>query len=66
MTVGAPYTVLFRASTDNDTNLMFINTIEPYYQQTEQILETKMSDGMLTVKSRIRNKLQEYLCMDTS
>ena len=65
MTVGVPYTVLFRAPVDNDINFMMVNTMLPYTKQTEQILETKMSDGKLFVKSRIRNKSQEYLCEDS-
>ena len=65
LTAGVPYTVLFRAATDNDIDLLGINHMEPYYQQTEQILETKVSDGVLRVKTRIRNRIQEFLCEDT-
>ena len=65
LSVGTPYTILFRAATDNDVNLMGINTMEPYYHQTEQILETKKSDGRLWVKTRIRNRIQEFICEDT-
>lgn len=65
MTASAPYTVLFRAPMDNDTNYMMVNTMAPYTAQTEQIVETKMKRGKLCVTTKIRNKTQEYLCMDT-
>jgi len=65
LTAGAPYTVLFRAPVDNDINYMMVNTMEPYTRQTEQILETRMKDGKFCVKSRIRNKYQEFLCEDS-
>ena len=65
LTAGAPYTVLFRAPVDNDINYMMVNTMLPYTKQTEQILEARMTDGKLCVKSRIRNKTQEFLCEDT-
>lgn len=65
LTAGVPYTVLFRAPVDNDINFMMVNTMLPYTKQTEQVLETKMADGKLCIKTKIRNKTQEFLCEDT-
>ena len=61
---GSPYTVLFRATTDNDINFMFQDTMAPYQHQTEEILATRVEDGRIVIVSRIRNQLQEFRCTD--
>ena len=61
----APYTILFRATTDNDINFMFQDTMAPYQDQMEEVLETRVEDGKIVIVSRIRNKLQEFRCTDT-
>ena len=65
LTAGAPYTILFRAPTDNDYNLMQLCTMAPYLDQTEQVVETKVEAAKVTIVTRIRNKRQEFLCTDT-
>lgn len=65
MTAGVPYTILFRASTDNDTNVAMVRTMAPYACQTEQVTGAKVEDGKVTVTTKITNKLQEFLCTDT-
>ncbi len=62
---AVPETILFRAATDNDINNMSMNTMAPYIAQTSQVVETRMEEGKLTVVTRIRNKIQEFLCTDT-
>ena len=61
---GVPYTILFRASTDNDIDFMSRDTMAPYQAQIEELLETRIEDGRIILESRIRNKLQEFLCTD--
>ena len=65
LTAGIPYTVLYRAPMDNDINVLSVNAMAPYIPQTEQILETKMENGKFCVKTRIRNKIQTFICEDT-
>lgn len=65
LTASAPYTVLFRAPTDNDNNLMGMCTMTPYMDQTEQVVETRVEQGCLTITTKISNKNQEFLCTDT-
>ncbi len=64
LTACTPYTVLFRAATDNDYNFMNMNTMEPYIDQFQQVVETKVEGGKLTVVTKISNKRQEFLCTD--
>ena len=61
---GAPYTILFRASTDNDINFLSQDTMAPYQDQTEEILHTRVEDGRIILESRIRNRSQEFRCTD--
>ena len=60
-----PYTILFRAPTDNDQNLLNQCPMEDYLEQNEEVIETKVSAGVLTVKTRITTKTREFLCTDT-
>ena len=64
LAAGAPYTVLFRASTDNDIDFMSRNTMAPYQNQTQQILETRIEEGKIVVVTKISNDIQEFRCTD--
>ena len=65
LTAAVPYTILFRATTDNDINFMSQDTMAPYQAQTNEILETRVENGRIVIVSRIRNQLQEFRCTDT-
>ena len=59
-----PYTILFRAPTDNDKNLLMQCPMEDFLHQREEVVETKVSQGKLTVKTRITTPDREFLCTD--
>ncbi len=61
---AVPETILFRAPTDNDFNIASMNIMAPYTEQTNQVMETRMEGGKLIVVTKIRNKIQEFLCTD--
>ncbi len=65
LAAAVPDTILFRAPTDNDTNVMMVNTMAPYIDQKEQIIGAKIEDGRIAVTTKITNKRQEFLCLDT-
>lgn len=65
MTSGIPSTILYRASTDNDFNALFQDTMKPYICEKEQVLCTKeLPDGQ-EVKSRITLKHAVFEVTDT-
>ena len=64
MTAAVPYTILFRATTDNDINFLSQDTMAPYQAQNQEILETRVEEGRIIVVSRINNKRQEFRCTD--
>ena len=59
-----PYTILFRATTDNDINFLSQDTMAPYQAQSQELLSTRVEDGRIVMQTRIKNKLQEFLCTD--
>jgi hypothetical protein len=65
LSASDPYTILFRAPTDNDQNLLNQCPMEDYLEQNEEVIETKVSAGVLIVKTRITTKTREFLCTDT-
>ncbi len=64
MTGGSPYHILFRAATDNDTDLQMKNIMEPYYQEQEEILSIRKSDRKRIMETSIRAAKQVFNCMD--
>lgn len=64
MTSGSPYHILFRAATDNDTDIQMRNTMEPYYQEEEKILTVRKSDRKRVMETRIRAAKQVFDCTD--
>lgn len=62
---AAPYTVLFRAPTDNDRDFNGRSLMDDFTVETEELLETQVRQDALVVKTRIRCKKQEFLCTDT-
>ncbi len=62
---AVPETILFRAPTDNDFNVVGMNNMAPYLAQTSEVVETRIEGGKVIVVTKIRNKRQEFLCTDT-
>lgn len=65
MTSADPYSILFRAPTDNDTSLMGDKPMEDYLGEKEEILHADYKDGTVTITSRIKGKKQVFTCTDT-
>lgn len=65
MTASVPYTILYRAPTDNDKNLLMQCPMDDYLNQREEVLETVFSGGKLIVKTKISTNKREFICTDT-
>ncbi len=61
----APYTLLFRASTDNDTDLFGNNTMAGFTDQKETVLAVEKEDNSVVVTTRIQCKKHVFICTDT-
>ena len=64
MSASSPYTMLYRAPTDNDKNLLMQCPMDDYITEQEEVLETVVSGGKLTVKTKIKTREREFLCTD--
>ncbi|MBQ3281773.1 MAG: hypothetical protein IJH41_05155 [Eubacterium sp.] len=65
VTASDPYTVLFRAPTDNDYRFGgAVNTMQPFIAEKEKILTVDETDDKITVKSRISCKGSSFICTD--
>ena len=58
-------TLLYRAATDNDTDMMFNNTMKPYYAQTEKLLSQEKTEYGWQTVTQISNKKGKYTVTDT-
>ena len=58
-------TLLYRAATDNDTNLFFANTMKPYAAQTEELVSCEKTDKGCKVVTKLANKKAKFLVTDT-
>ncbi|MBQ5987524.1 MAG: hypothetical protein IJL59_09660 [Clostridia bacterium] len=58
-------TLLYRAATDNDTNMFFANTMQPFAAQTETVLSTEAIQNGVKVVSEVKNKKQTFTVTDT-
>ena len=65
LTVSDPYTVLFRAPTDNDRDFSLKTVMDDFIPQKEQILKTVIANSSILVQTRITCRAQEFLCTDT-
>ena len=65
MTASTPHTILFRAATDNDTDSRMRNTIAPYDEEREEILQVEENEDCCKVVSRLYCRKNIFLCMDT-
>ena len=58
-------TLLYRAATDNDTNLFFSNTMKPYAAQTEELVSCEKTEKGWQVVTKVSNKKAKFLVTDT-
>ena len=58
-------TLLYRAATDNDTDIFFHNTMATYAAQTEKLISCEKVEGGWQVVTRIANKKAKFLVTDT-
>ncbi len=65
LTASAPYTILYRAPTDNDVDFFLHTSMDDYLGQREQVISTQVSGNCITVKTRITCRKQIFLCTDT-
>ncbi len=60
-----PYTILFRAPTDNDRDFFLNTAMDDYIPQKEEIIRTVVGNSSLLVESRITCRKQVFRCVDT-
>ena len=65
LTSSNPYTILFRAATDNDVDLTGRNVMESFIAQQEQLLSARVEADRVQLTWKILCKHQEFLCTDT-
>ncbi|MBR3147477.1 MAG: hypothetical protein IKF54_04960 [Eubacterium sp.] len=66
LTSSDPYTILFRAPTDNDLIMGGVkNTMAPFIAEKEKTLSVQNIDGITEVKTQVRCKGAEFICTDT-
>ncbi len=58
-------TLLYRAATDNDTDLMFRNTMKPYFAQTEKVISVEPVENGVQVVTEVANKKAKFTVTDT-
>lgn len=60
-----PYTILYRAPTDNDVDVMMNCLMDNYTCQRETVLSTLVQKDRIEVKTKITCRKQIFLCTDT-
>ncbi len=65
LSAAEPYTILFRAPTDNDINLLGRCVTEGFTDQREEVLSVRRTELQLKVKTRVSCKAGSFLCTDT-
>lgn len=58
------YNILYRASTDNDVNLLYYSSLKGYQKQNEKILSVTEIENGIMVKTEVSNKKAKYLVTD--
>ncbi|MBQ6313970.1 MAG: hypothetical protein IJI11_00030 [Mogibacterium sp.] len=65
VTAGDPYTILFRAPTDNDFVFFGLrNSMKDFADQREEVLSYEKESESLVVTTRIKCKKNEFICKD--
>lgn len=59
-----PYTILFRAPTDNDSISPLHNCIEDFLGEKEEIISIEREENRITVTTKITCKKQVFTCTD--
>lgn len=59
-----PYTILFRAPTDNDYGMTGHSTVEGYLEQKEEVLSVERGENRIAVTTRITCKKSVFICTD--
>lgn len=62
---GAPYTILFRAPTDNDRDVCLKSVMDGFITEDEELLKTEIDENRIQVTTRIRCERHEFICTDT-
>ena len=57
--------VLYRAATDNDTDVFYRNTMEPYFAQTEKVLKAEKTPTAIRMVTLVKNKKASFEVTDT-
>ncbi len=61
---GSPFTILWRAATDNDVYLTGKCVMDPFYAEQEQVISVREKPGKLLVRTKIRAGKSTFLCSD--
>ena len=64
LTASDPYTILFRAPTDNDFNFSLHHCMKDFVGQKEEVLSVEQEENQITVTTRILCKKQIFTCTD--
>lgn len=64
LATARPCTLLFRAPTDNDVDLLGRNTMAAHVQHREQLVQRRVTAQALELIWQIRCKTQQFLCTD--
>ena len=62
---NSEYTILYRAATDNDTDLKFNNSMEPYMHQKETVISCSRILNGYRVESELVNKTGKFNVVDS-
>ena len=62
---NSEYTILYRAATDNDTDLKFSNSMAPYMHQTEKVVSAAQTLNGYWVESEVRNDKAKFSVIDS-
>lgn len=58
-------TILYRAHTDNDVNLLGVDVIKPFYDLKEEILSIQKFSDKICIRSRLSSRAYTFICTDT-
>ncbi|MDO4622121.1 MAG: glycoside hydrolase family 2 TIM barrel-domain containing protein [Eubacteriales bacterium] len=64
VTAAEPYTILYRAATDNDRSITGQNTMEKYTKQQEKLLSVHQSEKSVTILSEMTIGHMVFACKD--